>query len=147
MGKKTAVFFGTPEFALPSLEATVAECEVLGVVTQPDRPRGRGQKLSPCPVKNLALQKGLRCFSPTSLKKPSPERDELRQFAEGAKPDLLIVAAYGNILTPEWLALPKLGPLNVHGSLLPRWRGAAPIQRCLELGDTKTRHHPAKNGL
>jgi methionyl-tRNA formyltransferase len=135
----SSVFFGTPEFALSSLEAAIKTTRVLGVVTQPDRPRGRGQKLSPCPVKELAQKHGLPCFSPQSLRKNSPELEELRTWMKKiGQPDFLLVTAYGNILPQEFLAWPKIGPINVHASLLPRWRGAAPIQRALEAGDGHT---------
>ncbi len=130
-----AVFFGTPDFALPSLQAALATTDILAVVTQPDRPRGRGQKVLPCGVKALALEGGLRCFSPSSLRKSSPELDELLSFLDAHSPDLFLVTAYGNILPESFLARPRLGAINVHASLLPRWRGAAPIQRALEAGD------------
>lgn len=141
--KLSSVFFGTPEFALPSLEAALKTTNVLAVVTQPDRPRGRGQQLSPCPIKARALKEGLRVFSPPSLRKDSAELREFEEWiaqhaAEGERPDFLFVTAYGNILPQKFLDWPKIGPINVHASLLPRWRGAAPIQRCLEMGDSQT---------
>jgi methionyl-tRNA formyltransferase len=132
------LFFGTPEFALSSLEALHAHSEVLAVVTQPDRPRGRGQKLSPCEVKAWALEKNLRTFSPSSLRKESEEKTALLKFIQAEKPDLFLVTAYGLIFPEEFLKLASLGAFNVHASLLPRWRGAAPIQRALEFGDKKT---------
>lgn len=139
MTSLSSVFFGTPDFALSSLEAALKTTRVLAVITQPDRPRGRGQKLSPCPVKALATAKGIRCFSPASLKKPSPELDELTAWmAQSERPDVLLVTAYGNILPQSILDWPKIAPINVHASLLPRWRGAAPIQRALESGDPIT---------
>ncbi len=133
-----SVFFGTPDFALPSLSAARLTTQVLAVVTQPDRPRGRGQKLLPCEVKAQALEAGIPCFSPASLRKPSPELDALMDCLLQNKPDLFLVTAYGNILPEKLLAIPRLGSINVHASLLPRWRGAAPIQRALEAGDPFT---------
>lgn len=128
-------FFGTPDFALASLEATYKNSALQAVICQPDRPRGRGQKLSPCPVKEFAQQKGVKIFSPASLRKASPELEELRSFMQLNPADLFVVTAYGNLLTQEFLDAPQLGAVNVHASLLPRWRGAAPIQRALEAGD------------
>jgi methionyl-tRNA formyltransferase len=136
--RATAVFFGTPDFALPSLEAAVRTTKVMAVVTQPDRPRGRGQKLSACPVKTRALELGLKVFSPASLKKESPELAELKAVLMSERPDYFFVTAYGNLLPQGFLDLPKMIPINVHASLLPKWRGAAPIQRSLEAGDEKT---------
>lgn len=136
-----SIFFGTPEFALASLQATRDGSDLKAVVCQPDRPRGRGQKLSPCPVKEKALEwssRGVKIFSPASLKKPSVELDELKEFLARNPVDLFVVTAYGNLLTQEFLDFPKLGAVNVHASLLPRWRGAAPIQRCLEAGDSES---------
>ena len=114
---------GTPAFALPSLEALLeAGEEVAAVVTQPDKPRGRGRKVSPSPVKDLALAWNLPVLQPRSLKDPV-FLAALRAYA----PELMVVVAYGRILTPEILALPTVGFLNVHASLLPRYRGRAPI--------------------
>jgi methionyl-tRNA formyltransferase len=132
------VFFGTPDFALTSLEACHSHSEVVAVVTQPDRPRGRGQKLSPCPVKARALELGFPVFSPASLRKPSEELSALREFISSTRPDLFVVTAYGNLVPENLLEAAPLGSINVHASLLPRWRGAAPIQRCLESGDLET---------
>lgn len=132
------VFFGTPDFALSSLEACRSSSELVAVITQPDRPRGRGQKLSPCPVKAKAQQWGVPAFSPQSLRKASPELIELEAFLTETKPDLFVVTAYGNLLPQRVLDMPPLGCINVHASLLPRWRGAAPIQRSIEAGDTET---------
>ncbi len=129
------VFFGTPEFGLSSVEACHQEAELVGVVTQPDRPRGRGQKLSPCPVRAWAQSKALPNFAPASLKKDSPELVALMTFLQTQKPDLFVVTAYGNLLPKSLIELPKHGSINLHGSLLPKWRGAAPIQRALEAGD------------
>lgn len=125
---------GTPQFALASLEALLAaEEEVVAVVTQPDRPRGRGQRLSPPPVKERALAWGLPVLQPQRLKDPA-----LLQTLAAFKPELMVVAAYGRILTPEILALPPVAFLNVHASLLPRHRGSAPINWALIRGDKET---------
>lgn len=127
------VFFGTPSFAVPTLAALLASPhEVIAVVTQPDKPRGRGQKVSDAPVKVLALERGLLVLQPERL-----TRDFEADFcALGA--DLGVVAAYGKIL-PEWLlTTPRLGMLNVHASLLPNYRGAAPVHRAVINGDTET---------
>lgn len=128
------IFLGTPVFARPSLEALLeAGEEVAAVVTQPDRPRGRGQQVSPSPVKELATARGLPVLQPRRLKDP----DLIRTLAD-LRPELMIVVAYGRILTHEILALPSLGFLNVHASLLPRYRGAAPINWALIRGETET---------
>jgi len=128
------VFMGTPQFALPSLEAILASGEeVAAVVTQPDRPRGRGQVLAPSPVKELALAWNLPVLQPPRLKDP----ELIRQFRALA-PELIIVVAYGRILPPEMLTLPAVGALNVHASLLPRYRGAAPINWALIRGERET---------
>jgi methionyl-tRNA formyltransferase len=128
------IFAGTPDFAVPSLAMLLAsKHEVCVVYTQPDRPAGRGRKLQPSPVKELALSAGISVIQPISLK---PEVD-LQQLAD-LKPDLMVVVAYGMILPQAALDIPRLGCINVHGSLLPRWRGAAPIQRALMAGDEKT---------
>jgi len=132
------VFFGTPDFALSSLRACQENSQLVAVVTQPDRPRGRGQKLSACPVKALALEWGLPVFSPASLRKPSEELAALHTLLAKESPDLFVVTAYGNLLPQNVLDLPKLGCINLHASLLPRWRGAAPIQRAIESRDTET---------
>jgi methionyl-tRNA formyltransferase len=132
------VFFGTPDFALTSLEACHEHSELVAVVTQPDRPRGRGQKLSPCPIKFRALELGIPVFSPTSLRKESVELAAFAKHLSTSQPDLFVVTAYGNLLPQNFLEVPPLGAINLHASLLPRWRGAAPIQRCLETGDTET---------
>jgi methionyl-tRNA formyltransferase len=128
------IFAGTPEFAVPSLQMLLAsKHEVCAVYTQPDRPAGRGRKMQPSPVKELALSAGIPVFQPLSLK-PEGDLQQLRDL----NPDLMIVVAYGMILPQAALDIPKLGCLNVHGSLLPRWRGAAPIQRAVMVGDEKT---------
>lgn len=128
------VFAGTPEFALPALGVCVGStCDVVAVYTQPDRPAGRGRKLSPSPVKQAALAAGIEVRQPESLRSVDARR-ELAAFA----PDLMIVVAYGLILSRSVLAIPRLGCWNVHASLLPRWRGAAPIQRAILAGDSES---------
>ncbi|MEO8999654.1 MAG: methionyl-tRNA formyltransferase [Rhodanobacter sp.] len=126
------VFAGTPEFAVPCLEACRASgAEVVAVYTQPDRPAGRGRKLTPSPVKQAALAAGIAVEQPESLKSV-----EAQQTLAAYRPDLLVVVAYGLILPRKVLAIPRLGCWNVHASLLPRWRGAAPIQRAILAGDS-----------
>lgn len=124
--EKRIVFMGSPDFALPSLRVLVEGWKVVGVVTQPDRPAGRGRKLQPPEVKVLAQRLGLPVFQPVSLKDPNAV-DEIRSLA----PDVIIVAAFGQILKQNILSLPPFGCVNVHASLLPRWRGAAPIQAAI----------------
>ena len=135
-------FAGTPEFAAVALQALLdAGVEVPLVLSQPDRPAGRGMKLQASPVKQLAVQRGIAVAQPRSLRldgKFPEEAQAGRQALLDARPDLLVVAAYGLIL-PQWvLDLPRLGCLNIHGSILPRWRGAAPIHRAIEAGDAET---------
>jgi methionyl-tRNA formyltransferase len=128
------VFAGTPEFAVPCLEACRASgAEVVAVYTQPDRPAGRGRKLAPSPVKQAALAAGIAVEQPESLKSAA-----VQQALAAYRPDLLVVVAYGLILPRKVLAIPRLGCWNVHASLLPRWRGAAPIQRAILAGDTES---------
>ena len=128
------VFAGTPEFAVPCLEACRASgAEVVAVYTQPDRPAGRGRKLAPSPVKQAALAAGITVEQPESLKST-----DVQQALAAYRPDLLVVVAYGLILPRKVLAIPRLGCWNVHASLLPRWRGAAPIQRAILAGDTES---------
>jgi methionyl-tRNA formyltransferase len=127
-------FAGTPQFALPALQALLkSRHQVVGVLTQPDRPAGRGQQMRASPVKLLALDAQLPLAQPPTLKTPE-SRAQLAQWAA----DVLVVVAYGLILPPPVLALPRLGCVNIHGSLLPRWRGAAPIQRAILAGDAET---------
>ncbi len=127
-------FAGTPEFAAQALQAILdAGFEVPLVLTQPDRPAGRGMKLTPSPVKRLALAHGLPVDQPERLR-----TDEQRAALVACAPDVLVVAAYGLLLPAEVLALPRLGCINIHASLLPRWRGAAPIHRAIEAGDAET---------
>lgn len=128
------VFAGTPDFACPSLQALIDDnVKVLAVYTQPDRPAGRGRKLMASPVKQLAEAHNIPVFQPETLK-DTAEHDMLS--ALGA--DLMVVAAYGLLLPQAVLDIPRYGCINVHASLLPRWRGAAPIQRAIQAGDTKT---------
>ncbi len=128
------VFAGTPQFAVPSLEALLASGhEVVAVYTQPDRPAGRGRRLQASPVKQLAQARRIPVHQPPSLKDPEAVEAFVR-----LRPDLLVVAAYGLILPGEVLETPSLGAINVHASLLPRWRGAAPIQRAILAGDPET---------
>jgi len=127
------VFAGTPEFAVPSLRAAAQRNEVVAVYTQPDRPAGRGRGLAASPVKVEALARGLAVLQPETLK-TQLSRDALRAL----QPDLLVVVAYGLILPQSILDIPTQGCWNVHASLLPRWRGAAPIQRAIEAGDSET---------
>ncbi|MBI5786251.1 MAG: methionyl-tRNA formyltransferase [Rhodocyclales bacterium] len=127
-------FGGTPEFARAALAAIIAAgFEVPLVLTQPDRPAGRGQKLQPGPVKLLALEHGIPVHQPERLKDPASHEALI-----AAAPDVLVIAAYGLILPQAVLDIPRLGCLNIHASLLPRWRGAAPIQRAIEAGDRET---------
>ncbi|MGJ8618730.1 MAG: methionyl-tRNA formyltransferase [Methylophilaceae bacterium] len=128
------IFAGTPEFAVPALEALIESGhEIAMVLTQPDRPAGRGMKLRASPVKVLALKCGLTVFQPVSLK---PE--EVQSQIADVHAEVMIVAAYGLIIPTDILNMPKYGCYNIHGSLLPRWRGAAPIHRAILAGDTET---------
>jgi methionyl-tRNA formyltransferase len=127
------VFMGSPEFAIPTLRALDERYPIVGVVTQPDRPAGRGRVLSPPPIKALADSLGLPVIQPRRLKEPQTMQ-QLRQW----QPDLIVVTAFGQILKPEVLDLPEHGCINVHASLLPRWRGAAPIQAAILHGDAQS---------
>ncbi|CAQ47568.1 methionyl-tRNA formyltransferase [Stenotrophomonas maltophilia] len=127
------VFAGTPEFAVSSLRAAARHHEVVAVYTQPDRPAGRGRGLAPSPVKLEAVARGIPVYQPESLKDAAAQQ-QLRDL----QPDLMVVVAYGLILPKAVLAIPTHGCWNVHASLLPRWRGAAPIQRAIQAGDAKT---------
>ena len=128
------VFAGTPEFSVPCLEACRASgAEVVAAYTQPDRPAGRGRKLAPGPVKQAALAAGIAVEQPGTLR-----TREARRRLESYRPDLMVVVAYGLLLPPKVLAIPRLGCWNVHASLLPRWRGAAPIQRAILAGDAES---------
>ncbi|MDD5271229.1 MAG: methionyl-tRNA formyltransferase, partial [Methylovulum sp.] len=128
------IFAGTPEFAVPSLQMLLAsDHEVCAVYTQPDRPAGRGRHLQPSPVKQVAVAANLPVLQPLNFKADA-DLQQLRSF----NANLMVVVAYGIILPQSVLDAPKLGCLNVHGSLLPRWRGAAPIQRAVLAGDAQT---------
>jgi methionyl-tRNA formyltransferase len=127
------VFMGSPDFAVPTLEALAARYPIRGVVTQPDRPAGRGRTLVPPAVKLAAQDLGLPVIQPERLRQP-----EAMEGLRAWHPDLIVVAAFGQILRQEVLDLPKFGCLNIHASLLPRWRGAAPIQAAILGGDAKT---------
>ena len=129
------VFCGTPEFAVPALRTLLANPEfaVEAVVTQPDRPRGRGQRVSASPVKEVAAQAGVRVFQPASMKS-----DEARDFVAEIKPDAVVIIAYGQIIPRRLLDIPRLGWMNLHGSLLPKYRGAAPIAWAIINGERKT---------
>lgn len=127
------VFMGTPEFAVPSLQALAQQHHVVGVVTQPDRPAGRGQKLLASPVKQFALRAGLPILQPQRLREP----DAMGQLMAW-QPEVIVVAAFGQILKPAVLDLPPHGCINVHASLLPRHRGAAPIAAAILAGDAET---------
>ena len=128
------IFAGTPEFAVPALELLLeSDHKLVAVYTQPDRPAGRGRHLQQSPVKSCALATGIPVFQPESFKK-----NEELQLLKELNADLMVVAAYGLILPLEILNAPRLGCLNIHGSLLPRWRGAAPIQRAILAGDSET---------
>lgn len=124
---------GTPEFAVPCLAALYEHCDVIGVVTQPDKPRGRGQKLVPSPVKAWAEAHGLPVWQTKRIKE-----EDFTAFLEEQKPDLMVVVAFGQILSQRILDIPPYGCINVHGSLLPRYRGAAPMQWCVIDGEKKT---------
>lgn len=128
------VFMGTPDFAVPSLESLIKEgYNVVGVVTQPDRPQGRKKILTPTPVKEAALQYGLPVLQPQRMRSP-----EAVEELAALSPDLIVTAAYGQILPAAVLEMPKYGCLNVHGSLLPKYRGGAPIQRSIINGEKET---------
>ena len=127
------VFAGTPEFAVPCLRAAASKGEVVAVYTQPDRPAGRGRGLTPSPVKLEAVQRGIPVHQPENFRSA-----ESKAVLRALKPDVMVVVAYGLILPQSVLDIPEHGCWNVHASLLPRWRGAAPIQRAIEAGDTRT---------
>lgn len=133
MREPRVVFMGSPAFAVPALEALVGAYRVVGVVTQPDRPAGRGSRLRPPAVKVAAERLGLPLFQPEKVAAPDA-MEHLRAWA----PDVIVVAAFGQILPPDLLALPPYGCLNLHASLLPRWRGAAPIAAAILAGDAVT---------
>jgi methionyl-tRNA formyltransferase len=131
------LFMGTPDFAVPSLAALARQADVglqlVGVVTRPDKPTGRGRQLAYAPVKQFAAEHGIPVLQPGPLRRP-----EALQLLRELAPDVIVVAAFGQILPPDVLALPRHGCLNVHASLLPRWRGASPINAAILAGDTET---------
>ena len=128
------VFMGTPDFAVPSLEALLMRGhEIAAVYTQPDKPKGRGHKLLPPPVKALALERDIPVYQPATLR-----TEEAAETLRALKPELIAVAAYGKLLPPAVLAIPPRGCINVHGSLLPKYRGAAPIQWAVLNGEKTT---------
>ncbi|MBQ3434616.1 MAG: methionyl-tRNA formyltransferase [Selenomonadaceae bacterium] len=133
MDKLKVIFMGTPDFAVPSLAALIDKTEILCVVTQPDRPKGRGHKLLPPPVKVFAEENNLRVIQPVKVKAP----EVVAQLAE-LKPDLIVVVAFGQILSQAILDIPRLGCINVHASLLPKYRGAAPIEWAMINGEQVT---------
>lgn len=135
MSKVRVCFLGTPEFAVTSLKALLADdhYEVVGVVSQPDRPAGRKLQLTPSPVKKIALEHNLKVLTPESLRRDPAAVEEIKSW--GA--EVGVVVAFGQILTEEFMASFRYGCVNVHGSILPQWRGAAPIQRAIEAGDTE----------
>jgi methionyl-tRNA formyltransferase len=128
------VFMGTPDFAVPTLRALIAHHDVVGVVTQPDRPAGRRSVLTPPPIKGVALEHGIDVFQPEKLRKA----DAIATLKRWQDIDAYVVAAFGQILPQSVLDIPRLGSINVHASLLPRWRGAAPIQAAIRAGDAET---------
>lgn len=128
------VFFGTPQFAVPTLAALLeSRHQVVGVVTQPDRPRGRGQKVSDAPVKALAVERRIPIIQPMRLRDP-----DIEATLQAWRPDLGVVAAYGKLIPERLLTIPRLGMINVHASLLPTFRGAAPVHRAVMAGETET---------
>lgn len=133
MDRLKVIFMGTPEFAVPSLAALADKTEIICVVTQPDRPKGRGHKLQPTPVKVFAEENNLRVIQPLKVKAP----EVVAQLAE-LKPDLIVVVAFGQILSQAILDIPRLGCINVHASLLPKYRGAAPIEWAMINGEQIT---------
>lgn len=131
------VFMGTPDFAVPCLKKLAVEAEVAAVFTQPDKPNGRKMKLQFSPVKKTALENGISVFQPVSLRSGEDAEIYLQKLKR-IQPDCIVVAAYGQILPKEILELPKYGCINIHASLLPKYRGAAPIQHCILNGETET---------
>jgi len=130
------VFAGTPAFSLPCLHALMDDdhSEVVGVVTQPDRRSGRGMKRTPSPIKQVAVVAGIDCITPETLR----NNNGALAWLQHKRPDILLVVAFGMILPQAWLQSPTIAPLNIHASLLPRWRGAAPIERAFLAGDDET---------
>lgn len=132
----TIIFMGTPDFAVPVLKALIQHHDVIGVITQPDRPVGRKQILQAPPIKEIALEAKIPIFQPEKIR--HPQTIEALKDWQPAVPDLYIVAAFGQILPQTVLDIPRYGSINVHASLLPRWRGAAPIQAAIRAGDTQS---------
>lgn len=133
MTRPRVVFMGTPDFAVPSLRAVARRCDVVAVMTQPDRPRGRGRKVTPSEVAQVADELGIKVWKPETMKSAT-----LMAEIKDLSPDLFAVVAFGAILTAEWLQVPRLGAINLHGSLLPHYRGASPVQRALWDGKSGT---------
>jgi len=131
--KYKIVYMGSPEFAIPPLEGLIEKEDVVCVVTQPDKPKGRGLTLSACPVKQYALSKGIKVLTPTKLKSP-----DFLETLKNLSPDLIVVCAYGKILPKEVLEIPKFGCFNIHASLLPKYRGASPINYAILNGEKET---------
>lgn len=130
------VFMGTPDFSVPALAALkAAGHEICAVFAKPDKPKNRGKQIQTCPVKDFAVENNLEIFQPNSLKKGDDAAESLERLHK-INPDVIVVIAYGQILPNEILELPKFGCINVHASLLPKYRGAAPIQRCIQDGET-----------
>jgi methionyl-tRNA formyltransferase len=136
--KLRVAFAGTPAFAVPALRALASVHEVVGVLTQPDRPAGRGRVLTASPVKQVALELGVPVAQPVKLRGAGSGLESTLAQLRAWQPEAMVVVAYGLILPREVLTLPRLGCLNIHASLLPRWRGAAPIQRAILAGDPET---------
>ncbi len=129
------IYMGTPDFAVPALKKLIqSKHEIIAVITQPDRAKGRGKKMLPPPVKELAIESGIDVFQPDRIK----GNEEILETIKALNPDAIVVAAYGRILPKELIGIPKYGCLNIHASLLPRWRGAAPMQHAILAGDEKT---------
>ena len=127
------LFMGTPDFAVPVLEELIKKHDVVAVVSQPDKPKGRGKKLQPTPVKAVAVENNIPVYQPERIK-----NEEFVEILKGIEADVYVVVAYGQILSQEILDIPKYGCINVHGSLLPKYRGAAPIQWAIINGEEKT---------
>ena len=134
MAKARIVFMGSPDFALPTLQSLANHYPVVGVVTQPDRPSGRGRKLASPPVKTLAIELGIPVLQPERLRSDQHAKEQIQAW----KPDVIVVVAFGQILKSDILHFPPFGCLNVHASLLPRWRGVSPIQAAIRHGDSET---------
>jgi len=128
------IFMGTPEFSVPALEKLISEFEVCAVFTQPDRPKGRGKNVAMSPVKQLAISCNIPVYQPLKLKK----NEEMIELIKNFKPDFIVVVAFGQILPKEVLDIPKYGCINLHASLLPKYRGAAPINWCIIDGECKS---------